>query len=119
MHLDDAGKKPSTTPTGNFHHIVIPLALEMLEQLKSEQYLLFFIIFCTVASKIIVMIFSKSKEVHSHVIDLSKVFKRCKQYKLRMNTFKCDLCVSSGLLGFIVHVKGNDLDSPMPRLSNL
>lgn len=37
------------------------------------------------------MIFFKSKEIHNHVNDLKKVFKRPRQYKLRIKTCKVAL----------------------------
>ena len=42
---------------------------------------------------------------------MRKVFKRCRAFKLRMNTLKCTFGVSSGkFLGFLVHSRGIDVD---------
>ena len=42
---------------------------------------------------------------------LEQVFKRCREYKLRMNPMKCAFGVSAGkFLGFLVHHRGISVD---------
>ena len=42
---------------------------------------------------------------------LEQVFKRCREYKLRMNPMKCAFEVSAGrFLGFLVHHRGINVD---------
>ena len=42
---------------------------------------------------------------------LEQVFKRCREYKLRMNPMKCAFGVSTGkFLGFLVHHRGISVD---------
>ena len=42
---------------------------------------------------------------------LEQVFKRCREYKLRMNPMKCAFEVSAGrFLGFLVHHRGISVD---------
>ena len=49
----------------------------------------------------------KSKEKERHLFHLKRLFKRCRQYKLRMNPLKCAFGVISGkFLGFNVHKNG-------------
>ena len=54
----------------------------------------------------------KSKTKIGHLQVLEQVFKRCKEYKLRMNPKKCAFGVSAGkFLGFLVHHRGISVDS--------
>ena len=53
----------------------------------------------------------KSKKDLSHLLDLCKVFDRCRAYKLKMNLLKCAFGVTLGkFLGYVVHRHGIDLD---------
>ena len=53
----------------------------------------------------------KSKTRIGHLQVLEQVFKRCKEYKLRMNPMKCAFGVSAGkFLGFLVHHRGISID---------
>ena len=53
----------------------------------------------------------KSKTRTGHLQVLEQVFKRCREYKLRMNPMKCAFGVSTGkFLGFLVHHRGISID---------
>ena len=53
----------------------------------------------------------KSKTKTGHLQVLEQVFKRCKEYKLRMNPKKCAFGVSAGkFLGFLVHHRDISID---------
>ena len=53
----------------------------------------------------------KSKTRTGHLQVLEQVFKRCREYKLRMNPMKCAFEVSVGkFLGFLVHHRGISVD---------
>ena len=53
----------------------------------------------------------KSKTRTGHLQVLEQVFKRCREYKLRMNPMKCAFGVSTGkFLGFLVHHRGISVD---------
>ena len=53
----------------------------------------------------------KSKTRTGHLQVLEQVFKRCREYKLRMNPMKCAFRVSTGkFLGFLVHHRGRSVD---------
>ena len=53
----------------------------------------------------------KSKTSTGHLQVLKQVFKRCREYKLRMNPMKCAFEVSVGkFLGFLVHHRGINVD---------
>ena len=54
---------------------------------------------------------SKSKTEEEHLVNLPKLFKRLRKYRLRLNPVKCTFRVKSGkLLGFIVSQKGIEVD---------
>ena len=53
----------------------------------------------------------KSKTRTGHLQVLEQVFKKCKEYKLRMNPMKCAFRVSAkNFLGFLVHHRGISVD---------
>jgi len=53
----------------------------------------------------------KAKNLVKYLLHLRRVFKRSKEYNLRMNPSKCAFGVSSRkFLGFLVHQRGIDLD---------
>ena len=53
----------------------------------------------------------KSKTRTGHLQVLEQVFKRCREYKLRMNPMKCAFGVFAGkFLGFLVHHRGISVD---------
>ena len=53
----------------------------------------------------------KSKTRTGHLQVLEQVFKRCREYKLRMNPMKCAFGVSVGkFLGLLVHHRGISVD---------
>ena len=57
-----------------------------------------------------IVVKSRRREEHFHA--LTRVFERCKAFKLRMNPLKCVFGVSSRkFLGFLVHSRGIDVDS--------
>ena len=54
---------------------------------------------------------AKSKTKEEHLVNLRKLFKRLRKYRLRLNTTKCTFRVKLGkLLGFIVSQKGMEVD---------
>ena len=55
-----------------------------------------------------IVVKSRRREEHFHA--LTRVFERCRAFKLRMNPLKCAFGVSSGkFLGFLVHNRGIDV----------
>ena len=53
----------------------------------------------------------KANNLVEHLLHLRQVFKRCREYNLRMNPSKCAFGISSGnFLGFLIHQRGIDLD---------
>ena len=54
---------------------------------------------------------TKSKTEEEHLVNLRKLFKRLRKYRLRLNPAKCTFRVKSEkLLGFIVSQKGIEVD---------
>ena len=54
---------------------------------------------------------TKSKTEEEHLVNLRKLFKRLRKYRLRLNPAKCTFRVKSEkLLGFIVSHKGIEVD---------
>ena len=54
---------------------------------------------------------AKSKTEEGHLVNLQKLFKRVRKYRLRLNPAKCTFGVKSGkLLSFIVSQKGIEVD---------
>jgi len=54
---------------------------------------------------------AKSKTEEEHLVNLWRLFKRLRNYELRLNPAKCTFGVKSGkLLGFIVSQKGIEVD---------
>ena len=53
----------------------------------------------------------KSKKATGHLVDLRKVFERCRKHKMRMNPLKSAFGVIAGkFLGFVIHRKGINVD---------
>ena len=112
MAPKDAEKTPFKSPIGNFYYTMMSFGLknagttyqrttttifhDMMHQ-EMEDYV----------DDIVV----KSTRREDHVKVLRKVFKRCKLFKLRMNSLKCAFGVSAEIfLGFLVHSRGIDVD---------
>ena len=54
---------------------------------------------------------AKSKTEEEHLVNLRKLFKRLRKYRLRLNPAKCTFGVKSGkLLGFLISQKGIEVD---------
>ncbi|PKI71932.1 hypothetical protein CRG98_007700 [Punica granatum] len=54
---------------------------------------------------------TKSKEGNDHLVNLRRLFKRLKKYKLRLNPTKCTFgAKSEKLLGFVVSEQGIEVD---------
>ena len=54
---------------------------------------------------------AKFKTEEEHLVNLRKLFKRLRKYRLRLNPTKCTFGVKSGkILGFIVSRKGIEVD---------
>ena len=54
---------------------------------------------------------AKSKTEEEHLVNLQKLFKWLRKYRLRLNPAKCTFGVKSGkLLGFIVSQRGIEVD---------
>ena len=112
MASKDAEKTAFRTPIGNFYYTV------MLFGLKNEgvtyqrtMTAIFHDMMHKEMEDYVDDIVVKSKTRTRHLQVLEQVFKRCKEYKLRMNPMKCAFEESAGkFLWFLVHHRGISID---------
>ena len=112
MAPEDAKMTAFRTPFGTFHYVVMPFGLKNAgATYQCAMTLIFHDMMHECIEDYVDDIVVKSKEAASHIVDLRRVFERCRKYKLRMNPLKCAFGVMSGkFLGFVVHRKGIDVD---------
>ena len=112
MAAKDAKKTTFRTPIGNFYYTVMPFGLKNAG--ATYQRTMTAIFHDTMHKEMedyVNNIVVKSKTRTRHLQVLEQVFKRCREYKLRMNPMKCAFGVSIGkFLGFLVHHRGISID---------
>ena len=112
MAAKDAKKTAFRTPIGNFYYTVIPFGLKNAgATYQRTMTAIFHDMMHKEMEDYVDDIVVKSKTRTGHLQVLEQVFKRCREYKLRMNLMKCAFGVSIGkFLGFLVHHRGISVD---------
>ena len=112
MAAKDAEKTAFRTPIGNFYYTVMPFGLKNAgATYQRTMTAIFHDMMHEEMEDYVDDIVVKSKTKTGHLQVLERVFKRCREYKLRMNPMKCAFGVSAGkFLGFLVHHKGISVD---------
>ena len=112
MVAKDAEKTTFRTPIGNFYYIVMPFGLKNAGvTYQRTMTAIFHDMMHKEMEDYMDDIVVKSKTRTGHLQVLEQVFKRCREYKLRMNPMKCAFGVSAGkFLGFLVHHRGISVD---------
>ena len=104
----DAEKTAFRTPIGNFYYTVMLFGLKN-EGVTYQRTItaIFHDMMHKEMEDYLDDILVKSKTRTGHLQVLKQVFKRCREYKLRMNPMKCAFEVSAGkFLWFLVHYRG-------------
>ena len=112
MAAKDAEKIAFRTPIGNFYYTVMPFGLKNAGAIYQQTMT---VIFHNMMHKemedYVDDIVVKSKTSTGHLQVLKQVFKRCREYKLRINPMKCAFRVSTRkFFGFLVHHRGISVD---------
>ena len=112
MAAKDAEKTTFRTPIGNFYYIVMPFGLKNAGvTYQRTMTAIFHDMMHKEMEDYMDDIVVKSKTRTGHLQVLEQVFKRCREYKLRMNPMKCAFGVSAGkFLRFLVHHRGISVD---------
>ena len=112
MATKDAEKTAFRTPIGNFYYTMMPFGLKNVgATYQRTMTAIFHDMMHKEMEDYVDDIVVKSKTKTGHLQVLEQVFKRCKEYILRMNPMKCAFGVSAGkFLGFLVHHRGISVD---------
>ena len=112
MAPKDTEKTAFRTPMGNFYYTVMPFGLKNTGvTYQRAMTAIFHNMMHQELEDYVDDIVVKSKKREEHFYVLTKVFERCRTFKLRMNPLKCAFGVSFGkFLGFLVHSGGIDVD---------
>ena len=112
MAPEDMEKTSFITPWGTFCYKVMPFGLKNTGATYQRAMTTLFHDMIHKEIKVYVDdMIGKSRTEEEHVTYLLKLFRRLRQYKLRLNPSKCTFDVRSGkLLGFIVSQKGIEVD---------
>ena len=112
MATKDAEKTAFRTPIGNFYYTMMPFGLKNVgATYQRTMTAIFHDMMHKEMEDYVDDIVVKSKTRTGHLQVLEQVFKRCKEYILRMNPMKCAFGVSAGkFLGFLVHHRGISVD---------
>lgn len=112
MDAKDVEKTSLQIPIGNFHYTVMPFRLKNARATyQRAMTVIFHDMMHDYIEDYVDDVVVKSKKSSQHINDLRRVFIRCREYNLKMNSLKCGFGVSSGKsLGFVVHHKGIDID---------
>ena len=108
----DDEKTAFRTPLGNFMYTVIPFGLKNAcatyqRTMMAISYDLFHEIVEFYVNDLVI----KSKKEAAHLVDLRRVFIRCRTCTLNMNPLKCAFKVTSGKFsGFVVNIQGVQMD---------
>lgn len=112
MVLDDVEKTTFITPWGTICYKVMPFGLKNVGATYQRAMMTLFhdMIHKEIEVYVDNMI-SKSQTEEEHLVNLEKLFKLLRKFRLRLNPRKCTFGVrSSKLLGFIVSQRGIKLD---------
>ncbi|XP_073219507.1 uncharacterized protein [Cicer arietinum] len=112
MAAEDMEKTTFTTPWGTFCYKVMPFGLKNAGATYQRAMVTLFhdMIHKEVEVYVDDMI-AKSQTEEEHIIDLKKLFKRLRKFKLKLNPSKCTFGVRSGkVLGFVVSQRGIEVD---------
>ena len=112
MAPEDMEKTTFITPWGTFCYKVMPFGLKNAGATYQRAMVTLFhdMIHHEIEVYVDDMI-AKSQTEEEHLVNLQKLFKRLRKFKLRHNPNKCTFGVRSGkLLGFIVSEKGIEVD---------
>ena len=112
MAAKDAKKTAFRTPIRNFYYTVMPFGLKNAGATNQRTMTaIFHDIMHKEMEDYVDDIVVKSKTRTGNLQVLEQVFKRCREYKLRMNPMKCAFGVSAGkFLEFLVHHRGISVD---------
>ena len=112
MAAKDAEKTTFRTIIENFYYTVMPFGLKNAgATYQRTMTAIFHDMMHKEMEDYVDDIVVKSKTKTGHLQVLEQVFKRCKEYKLRMNPMKCAFRVSAGkFLGFLIHHRGISVD---------
>ena len=112
MAAKDAKKTAFKTPIENFYYTVMPFGLKNAgATYQRTMTAIFHDMMYKEMEDYVDDIVVKSKTRTGCLQVLEQVFKRCKEYKLRMNPMKCAFGVSVGkFLGFLVYHRGISVD---------
>ena len=112
MAAKDAKKTTFRTLIENFYYTVMPFGLKNVgATYQRTMTAIFHDMMHKEMEDYVDDIVVKSKTRTGHLQVLEQVFKRCKEYKLRMNPMNCAFGVSAGkFLGFLIHHKGISVD---------
>ena len=109
----DAEKPLFGTSIGNFYYTVMPFGLKNASATYQRMMIAIFhdMIHSEMEDYVDDIVVKLSRQ-DDHVKVLSKIFERCRVFKLRMNPLKCAFGVSvRRFLGFLVHSRRIDIDS--------
>ena len=112
MASKDAEKTAFRTPIGNFYYTVMPFGLKNVWATYQRTITaIFHDMMHKEMEDYLDDILVKSKTRTGHLQVLKQVFKRCREYKLRMNPMICAFEESVGkFLWFLVHYRGISID---------
>ena len=112
MATKDAKKTTFRTLIENFYYTVMPFGLKNAgATYQRTMTAIFHDMMHKEMEDYVDDIVVKSKTRTGHLQVLEQVFKRCKEYKLRMNPMNCAFGVSARkFLGFLIHHKGISVD---------
>ncbi|XP_027187860.1 uncharacterized protein [Cicer arietinum] len=112
MAAEDMEKTTFITPWGTFCYKVMPFGLKNAGATYQRAMVTLFhdMIHKEVEVYVDDMI-AKSQTEEEHIIDLKKLFKRLRKFKLKLNPSKCTFGVRSGkVLGFVFSQRGIEVD---------
>ena len=103
IRYPDQYKTTFTTPWGTFAYHVMPFGLKNVGATFQRVMSYAFHDLTHIILAYLDDLMTCSKKCHDHLNDLRHVFKRCRQFNIRLNPLKCIFCIPSGrLLSFIV-----------------
>ena len=120
MAWDDQEKTAFVTPIGNYHYKVMPFGLK---NAGSTYQRMMTRMFESLLGKNIEIYIDdmvvKSKMVSEYLGDLRTIFEILRNYKLRLNAFKCSFGVRSGkFLGYMVTHRGIEVNPDQIKAIN-
>ncbi|PKI53104.1 hypothetical protein CRG98_026509 [Punica granatum] len=112
MAEEDKIKTTFITMCGTFYYKVMPLSLKNAGTTYQRAMVTLFHDMMHKEIEVYVDdMIAKSKEGKDHLVNLRRLFKHLKKYKLRLNSAKCTFGAKFGkLLGFVVNERGIEVD---------